>query len=74
MGEADADAYRRLVFALCPRSADTRVRIRQDGTIDPRGRLDLDADPADQRSTSRAMTIRCTSLVPSPISHSLASR
>ena len=28
----------------------------------------------DQRSTERAMTIRCTSLVPSPISHSFASR
>lgn len=33
-----------------------------------------DIQPEDQLKTDRAMTIRCTSLVPSPISQSFASR
>jgi hypothetical protein len=33
-----------------------------------------EGQPDDQRRTERAITIRCTSLVPSPISQSFASR
>jgi hypothetical protein len=75
------DAYRRLAVALFPRGDDTWIRVHQDGTVDARGLITLhpanaanEVQPENQRKTSRAMTIRCTSLVPSPISHSLASR
>jgi DNA invertase Pin-like site-specific DNA recombinase len=75
------EAYRRLAVALFPRSDDTWIRIHSDGTVDARGLVTLrptdaanEVQPEDQRKTSRAITIRCTSLVPSPISHSFASR
>jgi DNA invertase Pin-like site-specific DNA recombinase len=71
---AGDEDYHRLIVALFPRSEDTWLRICQDGTIDARGLLDVSAAPADQRRISRATIIRCTSLVPSPISHSFASR
>jgi hypothetical protein len=55
--------YRRLAVALFPRSDETWIRIHQDGTIDARGLVTLGAEaPADQRSSARATTIRCTSV------------
>jgi len=79
--DASDDAYRSHAAALFPRSDDTWIRIHQDGTVDARGLVSLcpteaanEVQPDDQRNTSRAMTILCTSLVPSPISQSLASR
>jgi DNA invertase Pin-like site-specific DNA recombinase len=71
---AGDDVYRRLVLALFPASGQTWLRIRQDGTIDAMGGLPSPAQPQNQRNTSRATIIRCTSLVPSPISQSFASR
>jgi hypothetical protein len=75
------DAYRRLAQALFPRGGDTWIEIHNDGTVDARGHVTLHPEdaanavqPEDQRRTDRAITIRCTSLVPSPISHSFASR
>jgi DNA invertase Pin-like site-specific DNA recombinase len=70
--DAGDDAYRRLLAALFPVGGQTWCRIRQDGTIDAQGLLVPPA--ANQRSSDRAKIIRCTSLVPSPISQSLASR
>jgi len=79
--DANFDAYRSLAVALFPRSDGTWVRIHQDGTVDARGLVTLrpadaanEVQPDDQAKSDRAITIRCTSLVPSPISHSLASR
>jgi hypothetical protein len=67
--------------ALFPRSDATWIRIHNDGTVDAQGLVALcptkaanEVEPDDQRRMSRAITIRCTSLVPSPISQSFASR
>jgi DNA invertase Pin-like site-specific DNA recombinase len=75
------DAYRRLAQALFPRGEDTWIKIHNDGTVDARGLVTLrpvdaanEVQPDDQRRIERAITIRCTSLVPSPISVSFASR
>jgi hypothetical protein len=75
------DAYRRLAVALFPRADDTWIKIHNDGTVDARGLVTLrpadaanEVQPDDQRRIERAITIRCTSLVPSPISVSFASR
>jgi hypothetical protein len=72
---------RGVAVALFPRSDDAWIKIHNDGTVDARGLLTLppadaanEVQPEDQRKTDRAMTIRCISLVPSPISQSFASR
>jgi len=53
------------------------LEAREDGTIDARGLLMPKAPQPPEAGpvpkTYLAKTIRCTSLVPSPISHSLAS-